>query len=105
MWPISSCTRVRKAFKQKAYLQLGPLYATDASHGIAPGQLCAKHELRLGQLVRAVQVDLLLHVLPAGRMRRAVQPATQLCGVLRFVVAYFTTLSVYTAPNIRMTNE
>jgi hypothetical protein len=65
---------------QMAYLQLGPLYATNAPHGIAPGELCAKHELRLGQLVGAVQVDLLLHVLPAGRMRRAVQPATQVLG-------------------------
>jgi hypothetical protein len=88
-----------------AYLQLGPLYATDAPHGVAPGQLCAKHELRFSQLVGTVHVYLLLHVFPAGRMRRAVQPATQLCGVLKFVATYLTTLSVYIAPNIRITNE
>jgi hypothetical protein len=65
------------------YLQLWPLYPADTAHGVAPSQLCAKHELRLCQLVGAVQVNLLLHLLPARDVRRAVQPVTQTCAVIR----------------------
>jgi hypothetical protein len=65
------------------YLQLWPLYPADTAHGVAPSQLCAKHELRLCQLVGAVLVNLLLYLLPARDVRRAVQPVTQTCVVIR----------------------
>jgi len=52
-------------FKHMAHLQLGPLYATDAPHRVAPGQFCAKYQLCFCQLVGTIRVDLLLHLLPA----------------------------------------
>lgn len=59
------------------YLQFRPLYSSDASRRISPGEFRAEREFRFRQLVRSRFSYQFLHLLPSVSVRLRIQPANR----------------------------
>lgn len=66
--------KLKRAFAGPTHLELGPLDAPDTAGRVPPRELGTERQLGLRQVVRAREVNVAPDGLPAGAVRRRVQP-------------------------------